>query len=159
MSRMRIGFLKRQSARCALPTIPSHLFECAQIKKKLFSETIMFASMRTASLTTAKKFAARRMASTSSMEQYNAVSVGRNQPAYLNHRSFTHIQDRLDFFLQLNKSANGGFKKTWLSDPATYPIIAVMTCALSFMTVMSAKCLITCKDVKISPENRKTMMR
>lgn len=42
------------------------------------------------------------------------------------------------------------FKKTWLSDPSTYPIIVIMATALSFAVGMSYNG-IQYKNVKISP--------
>ena len=46
-----------------------------------------------------------------------------------------------------------------MSDPGTYPIIVIMASALTFMTVMSIKCLNGNPDVRISPDKRRTMMR
>ena len=47
-----------------------------------------------------------------------------------------------------------GFKETWLSDPATYPIIVIMGCALTFMTGMGAHALAYYKDVRINPSKK-----
>lgn len=47
-----------------------------------------------------------------------------------------------------------GFQETWLSDPATYPIIVIMGFALSFMTGMGAHALAYYKDVRINPSKK-----
>lgn len=46
-----------------------------------------------------------------------------------------------------------------MSDPSTYPIIAIMGVALTFMVGMSANALISYKDVRISPDKRNQVMQ
>ena len=50
------------------------------------------------------------------------------------------------------------FKKEWLSDPSTYPIIVIMSTAMCFMVGMGANAL-TYKGVYISPSNRGNVMK
>lgn len=50
------------------------------------------------------------------------------------------------------------FKKEWLSDPSTYPIIAIMGTAMCFMTGMTVNAL-TYKGVYINPNNRAAVMK
>jgi hypothetical protein len=51
-------------------------------------------------------------------------------------------------------------KKEWLSDPSTYPIIAVMTGGLVFMCGMTCNALFTYKQgVDISPNQRGRIMK
>jgi len=49
------------------------------------------------------------------------------------------------------------FKQQWLSDPSTYPIIAIMGTAMCFMVGMGINGL-TYKGVKISPNNRGALL-
>ena len=52
------------------------------------------------------------------------------------------------------------FKKEWLSDPSTYPIMLVMTCGLTFMFGMIGNALFTYKQgVDISPNQRGRIMK
>eukprot|EP00934_Nitzschia_sp_Nitz4_P001347 Nitzschia sp. Nitz4//scaffold211_size37880//16672//17082//NITZ4_007705-RA/size37880-processed-gene-0.11-mRNA-1//-1//CDS//3329541976//1347//frame0 len=52
------------------------------------------------------------------------------------------------------------FKKNWLSDPSTYPIIVIMSCGLTFMCGMSLNALLTYRQgVDISPSNRGSIMK
>lgn len=46
------------------------------------------------------------------------------------------------------------FKKAWLSDPSTYPLIAVMSGATFLILGMSAHALLCLKDVRISPSRK-----
>ena len=48
---------------------------------------------------------------------------------------------------------NYNFKKEWLSDPSTYPIIVIMSTAMCFMVGMGANAL-TYKGVYINPNKR-----
>jgi hypothetical protein len=51
------------------------------------------------------------------------------------------------------------FKKSWLSDPSTYPIIFVVTGAGFMLVGMGINALTTYKDVQISPNKRGATMR
>ena len=52
------------------------------------------------------------------------------------------------------------FKKEWLSDPSTYPIIVVMGGGLTFMVGMTLNALFTYKQgVDISPNQRGRIMK
>jgi hypothetical protein len=50
------------------------------------------------------------------------------------------------------------FKKQWLSDPSTYPIIAIMGGGLCWMLGMGLNAL-TYKDVQINPNTRGQQMK
>jgi hypothetical protein len=45
-------------------------------------------------------------------------------------------------------------KQAWFSDPSTYPIIVIMSCALTFMVGMGGNALFNYKDVQIDPRKR-----
>ncbi|VEU38871.1 unnamed protein product [Pseudo-nitzschia multistriata] len=53
----------------------------------------------------------------------------------------------------------GNFGKTWLSDPATYPIIAVMGGALALLLGVSGSCLLYNPDVQINANKRGSILR
>jgi hypothetical protein len=59
------------------------------------------------------------------------------------------------YTLQTQKS----FKKNWLSDPSTYPLIVIMGTALTFMVGMSANALLNYKDVRVNPARRNQKMQ
>ena len=46
------------------------------------------------------------------------------------------------------------FKKAFLSDPSTYPLIIIMGAAGFLLVGMSANALLTYKNVRISPEHK-----
>jgi hypothetical protein len=50
------------------------------------------------------------------------------------------------------------FKKSWLSDPSTYPIIVVISGAACMLVGMSINALTTYKDVQINPNKRGSML-
>eukprot|EP00934_Nitzschia_sp_Nitz4_P001626 Nitzschia sp. Nitz4//scaffold211_size37880//18297//18692//NITZ4_007706-RA/size37880-processed-gene-0.12-mRNA-1//-1//CDS//3329541979//1626//frame0 len=53
-----------------------------------------------------------------------------------------------------------GFKKAWLSDPSTYPIILIMGGGLTWLCGMSFNALFTYKQgVDINPNNRGAIMK
>ena len=51
------------------------------------------------------------------------------------------------------------FKESWLSDPSTYPIMAIMGCGLTFMIGMSFNALFTYKQVDVNPNQRGRTMK
>ena len=51
------------------------------------------------------------------------------------------------------------FKKEWLSDPSTYPIMAIMSCAMVFMVGMGTNALFGYKDVQVDPRKRNSMLQ
>jgi len=55
---------------------------------------------------------------------------------------------------QLRKNMNKGFKENFLSDPSTYPIIVIMSFALTFMCGMGYHALAYYKDVRINPSKK-----
>jgi hypothetical protein len=59
----------------------------------------------------------------------------------------------------LPKQYQSSAKKDWLSDPSTYPIIAIMGFAVTFVVGMSANALLTYKDVRIDPKKRNSTLR
>mmetsp|Transcript_22434 Transcript_22434/g.48736 ORF Transcript_22434/g.48736 Transcript_22434/m.48736 type:complete len:132 (+) Transcript_22434:72-467(+) len=50
-------------------------------------------------------------------------------------------------------------KKAWFSDPATYPIIVVMGCAVTFMTGAGIHALTCYKDVQVDPTKRNSKLQ
>ncbi|KAG7346137.1 NADH-ubiquinone reductase complex 1 MLRQ subunit [Nitzschia inconspicua] len=56
-------------------------------------------------------------------------------------------------------SKNNQFKKQWLSDPSTYPIMLIMCGGMSWMIGMGANALFTYKDVQVNPSNRSSVMK
>lgn len=46
------------------------------------------------------------------------------------------------------------FKKNFLSDPGTYPLIIVLGTAMCFIVGMSANAFLHYKDLRINPENK-----
>jgi hypothetical protein len=46
------------------------------------------------------------------------------------------------------------FKKAFLSDPSTYPLIVVMTSAMCFIVGMSANALTNYEDLRIASEHK-----
>eukprot|EP00980_Cylindrotheca_fusiformis_P017340 scaffold5380_cov131-Cylindrotheca_fusiformis.AAC.17 len=69
----------------------------------------------------------------------------------------TRLQLRTRSTVAFPPRGNANFKKTWLSDPSTYPIIAIMGCGLTFMVGMGLNAL-TYKDVQINPSKRTAML-
>jgi hypothetical protein len=67
----------------------------------------------------------------------------------------THISSSSIYTLQTHNS----FKKNWLSDPSTYPLIAIMGVALTFLVGMSANAFISYPDVRVDPKKRNQQMR
>lgn len=55
--------------------------------------------------------------------------------------------------------STGFFKKNWLSDPSTYPLIVIMGCAITFMTGMGLHALTSYKDVQLDPKKRNSMLQ
>ena len=55
---------------------------------------------------------------------------------------------------QLRRNMEKGFKEHWLSDPSTYPIIVIMSFALTFMTGMGLHALAYYKDIRINPSKK-----
>jgi hypothetical protein len=51
------------------------------------------------------------------------------------------------------------FKQNWLSDPSTYPLIAVMSGALALVGGVSAYYLSIHPDVQINPTKRNSLFR
>lgn len=51
------------------------------------------------------------------------------------------------------------FKESWLSDPATYPLIVIMGCAITFVTGASVHALTSYKDVQIDPKKRNSVLQ
>ena len=51
------------------------------------------------------------------------------------------------------------FKKEWLSDPSTYPIMGIMSCAIVFLVGMSANAVFGYKDVQFDPRKRNSTLQ
>ena len=49
-------------------------------------------------------------------------------------------------------------KKAWFSDPSTYPIMLIMSCAMTFMVGMGCNALFNYKDVQIDPRKRTSIL-
>eukprot|EP00532_Pseudo-nitzschia_australis_P007393 CAMPEP_0168162862 /NCGR_PEP_ID=MMETSP0139_2-20121125/55_1 /TAXON_ID=44445 /ORGANISM="Pseudo-nitzschia australis, Strain 10249 10 AB" /LENGTH=86 /DNA_ID=CAMNT_0008079691 /DNA_START=244 /DNA_END=504 /DNA_ORIENTATION=+ len=58
-----------------------------------------------------------------------------------------------------NAQNNANFKTNWLSDPATYPIIAVMGGAITLLVGVSSSCLMYNPDVQIDAKKRGSVLR
>ena len=71
----------------------------------------------------------------------------------------THVYKpkTIDFTNMERKTWN--FKKDWLSDPSTYPIMVIMGFALTFCTGAAANALIRYKDVTILPSKRNSILQ
>jgi hypothetical protein len=54
----------------------------------------------------------------------------------------------------LQNTYKTNFKQNFLSDPSTYPLIAIMTLAMSLIVGMSANALGRYKNVKIMPSHK-----
>jgi hypothetical protein len=54
---------------------------------------------------------------------------------------------------------NNEFKRQWLSDPSTYPIMLIMCGGMSWMLGMGLNALFNYKDVQINPNNRGAVMK
>ena len=50
-------------------------------------------------------------------------------------------------------------KQDWFSDPSTYPIMAIMGFAITFMTGAAANALIRSKDVTLDPKKRNSKLQ
>ena len=85
----------------------------------------------------------------------NATMVGQRAAAVassqLRTKATMHPQDII--------KKNNAFKKQWLSDPSTYPIMLIMGCGLTWMCGMGANALIGYKDVQINPNNRGAVLK
>ena len=51
------------------------------------------------------------------------------------------------------------YKKNWLSDPSTYPLVFIMGLAAALVTGVGSSCLLYNPDVQINPETRGSVMR
>ena len=60
-------------------------------------------------------------------------------------------------FLTLGKTRT--FKKAWLSDPSTYPVIACMAAVFGLVGGVSVYYLAFCPDVMINVKRRGTILR
>eukprot|EP00521_Asterionellopsis_glacialis_P019287 CAMPEP_0195334924 /NCGR_PEP_ID=MMETSP0708-20121125/15175_1 /TAXON_ID=33640 /ORGANISM="Asterionellopsis glacialis, Strain CCMP134" /LENGTH=129 /DNA_ID=CAMNT_0040404991 /DNA_START=108 /DNA_END=497 /DNA_ORIENTATION=+ len=49
--------------------------------------------------------------------------------------------------------------KDWFSDAGTYPIIMIMSCAMTFMTGMGIHALVGYKDVTLDPKKRNSVLQ
>ena len=56
-------------------------------------------------------------------------------------------------------NAAGATKKAWLSDPSTYPLIAIMGAAGMLVLGVGTSCLMYNPDVQINPNKRGSPMR
>lgn len=50
-------------------------------------------------------------------------------------------------------------RRDWLSDPSTYPLMAILGAALTFMTGAAANALIRYKDVTVDPKKRNSKLQ
>ncbi len=63
---------------------------------------------------------------------------------------------------RMNSSSTPGmsdFRKNWLQDPGTYPVIVVITGAVILCTGRCFKAMFGCPDVRITPTARQTLIR
>mmetsp|Transcript_33846 Transcript_33846/g.82043 ORF Transcript_33846/g.82043 Transcript_33846/m.82043 type:complete len:89 (-) Transcript_33846:118-384(-) len=59
----------------------------------------------------------------------------------------------------LTKKKERTFQKAWLSDPSTFPMIAIMGGAGALVVGVAASCLASNPDVQISPSKRGAVIR
>jgi len=88
-----------------------------------------------------------------------SISRAAKQAMIPRRAASTHVYKpkTIDFTNMERKTWN--FKRDWLSDPATYPIMVIMGCALTFMTGAAANALIRYKDVTIDPAKRNSKLQ
>lgn len=60
-------------------------------------------------------------------------------------------------FLHAHKQQT--FRKNWLSDPSTYPMIAVLGAAGVLCVGVMASCMFFSPDVRVDPKKRNAMIR
>ena len=54
---------------------------------------------------------------------------------------------------------HGSFKKNWLSDPSTYPVLFCLGAACALCTGVGIACLSSNPDVRINPGKRSSILR
>ena len=74
-------------------------------------------------------------------------------------RAATQLRSKATMHPQEIIKQNNNFKKQWLSDPSTYPIMLVMGCGISWMVGMGFNALFGYKDVQVNPNNRGAVMK
>ena len=89
----------------------------------------------------------------------NSMSV-RNMVANINNNNNRRQASSHAFVnAKRQRQASGGFQTTWLSDPATYPIIVTLGGALTMVTGVIVSCLMYNPDVQINPNTRASIIR
>jgi hypothetical protein len=81
----------------------------------------------------------------------NVMLIGRRASQQFRSKATLHPQDII--------KKNNEFKKSWLSDPSTYPIIVIMGCGMTWMFGMGINALFFYKDVQLNPNNRGAVMK
>ncbi|KAL3921499.1 MAG: hypothetical protein SGILL_002715 [Bacillariaceae sp.] len=74
-------------------------------------------------------------------------------------RAATQLRTKATMHPQDIIKKNNQFKKQWLGDPATYPIIVIMGCGMTWMFGMGFNALFTYKDVQVNPNKRGAVMK
>ena len=74
-------------------------------------------------------------------------------------RAATQLRSKATMHPQEIIKQNNNFKKQWLSDPSTYPIMLVMGAGISWMVGMGFNALFGYKDVQVNPNNRGAVMK
>lgn len=81
----------------------------------------------------------------------NATLVGRRAAQQLRSKATLHPHELI--------KKNNEFKRSWLSDPSTYPIMLIMGCGMTWMVGMGFNALFGYKDVQLNPNNRGAVMK
>jgi hypothetical protein len=86
-------------------------------------------------------------------------SIARNSANLIGRRATQQIRSKATLHPHDIIKKNNEFKKSWLSDPSTYPIIVVMGCGLTWMVGMGFNALFGYKDVQLNPNNRGAVLK
>jgi hypothetical protein len=86
-------------------------------------------------------------------------SIARSNVILVGRRTTQQIRSKATLYPQDFIKKNSKFKKVWLSDPSTYPIIFVMGCGMTWMVGMGVNALFGYKDVQLNPNNRGAVMK
>jgi hypothetical protein len=85
-------------------------------------------------------------------------ALARNSNA-IARRAATQLRTKATVQPQQIIKQNNQFKKQWLSDPSTYPIILIMGCGMTWMVGMGVNALFGYKGVQINPNSRGAVMK
>lgn len=87
-------------------------------------------------------------------------SIARNKAALFGRRATQQIiRSKTTLHPRELIKKNNEFSKSWLSDPACYPIILIMGCGMTWVLGMGANALFGYKDVQLNPNHRGAIMK